>query len=123
MSWKKLKLVFKGNPLTKDNEKIMGKHGKFFLSEKYKRFERSLAIQFEAQKPKNFSITASKIRVKMKLYFKDKRRRDVQNYPKSILDAFNGVIWLDDSQIYELHLYKDFDRKNPRIEMEVMKID
>ena len=48
---------------------------------------------------------------------------DVDNGAKLILDSCNNIIWRDDRQIVELHLYvvnrKDND---PRVEMEVMLI-
>lgn len=37
---------------------------------------------------------------------KDKRRRDVDNILKPILDALNGVAYVDDSQVVELFVKK-----------------
>lgn len=31
---------------------------------------------------------------------------DVDNYAKSILDGCNGVVWGDDRQVVELHVYR-----------------
>ena len=39
-------------------------------------------------------------------FFKDKRRRDVTNYDKAILDALNKVAWVDDSQIVHFSAWK-----------------
>jgi len=117
------KFIFIGHPITKSNEKIMGKQGRFFLSRKYKDYERTLQEQFLSQRPNNFKMFCGKIKIWLFLYFKDNRRRDVQNYPKSILDAFNGFIYKDDSQVYEIHIYKRIDKKNPRVEMEVIEYE
>ena len=36
----------------------------------------------------------------------DRRRRDLQNFSDTICDSLNGVWYLDDSQIVELHMKK-----------------
>lgn len=41
------------------------------------------------------------------LYFKDKKKRDVDNFNKLILDACSGILWEDDSQIQELIIKKE----------------
>lgn len=43
--------------------------------------------------------------------FTDKRRRDLDNYLKIILDSCNKVVWNDDSQIVELILRKSIGAK------------
>ena len=44
---------------------------------------------------------------------------DVDNLAKGVLDACNGIIFADDSQIVELHGYKH--KGAGKIEMEVME--
>jgi len=48
-----------------------------------------------------------------------KRRLDLANQNKLILDALTGIAYLDDSQINELHLFRAYDPANPRIEVEI----
>lgn len=50
------------------------------------------------------------------LFFPDKRRRDADNI-KLLLDSMTGILWLDDSQIVDLHIRKYVSRDNPRIEI------
>jgi hypothetical protein len=38
---------------------------------------------------------------------------------KLVLDALTGIAWNDDSQIARLHLYREYDRASPRIEISV----
>ena len=38
--------------------------------------------------------------------FTDKRKRDLDNLAKAVMDALNGAAWLDDSQIVDLHIRK-----------------
>lgn len=44
---------------------------------------------------------------------------DIDNLAKAILDAANGILWLDDSQIVELHCYKH--KGAGKIEIEVVE--
>ncbi len=36
----------------------------------------------------------------------DRRRRDLDNLLKLLLDAMNGILWSDDSQIDDLHIVR-----------------
>ena len=45
-------------------------------------------------------------------------RPDVDNYAKAILDSLNGIVWIDDSQIVALHVYKYYADK-PRVVIKV----
>jgi len=46
------------------------------------------------------------IEVKLWLFFGDKRRRDIDNYNKIILDAMEGLIYKDDTQIVKITINK-----------------
>jgi Holliday junction resolvase RusA-like endonuclease len=59
--------------------------------------------------------------VSIAFYFATKRRRDLDNQNKLILDALTGIAYDDDSQIAELHLYRAYDAKRPRIEISLEK--
>lgn len=47
---------------------------------------------------------------------------DLDNYVKSTLDALNGVLWVDDARIVELHAFK-FYSVSPRIEVVVKELE
>lgn len=36
---------------------------------------------------------------------------------KALLDAMTGIVYKDDSQINELHVFKEIDKENPRTEV------
>lgn len=57
--------------------------------------------------------------VSIHLYFKDNKRRDLDNPIKAVLDCMTGIVYKDDSQITELHVYKHVDKLAPRIEVTV----
>jgi Holliday junction resolvase RusA-like endonuclease len=55
-----------------------------------------------------------RVDVAIDLFMPDRRRADIDNLAKGILDAGNGVLWRDDSQITQLVLRRDVDPENPR---------
>jgi crossover junction endodeoxyribonuclease RusA len=55
--------------------------------------------------------------VTIALYFGDKRRRDIDNWHKILLDSLTGIVWKDDSQIQEMRVTKNIGK--PRIELTV----
>lgn len=62
-------------------------------------------------------IIEDELEVAVTLYFGDKRKRDIDNFNKLWMDALEGVVYVNDSQIRQLTLTKDYDKKNPRIEV------
>jgi len=66
----------------------------------------SVSINIEITRPK--SVTRDYPSVKP----------DLDNYAKAILDALNGIIWLDDAQICSLQITKSYNLK-PTISVEI----
>ena len=64
------------------------------------------------------------ITAKLKFFRKYKRnsRRygDCDNLSKAVLDALNGICYVDDSQIVEVTSVKETDKAKPRIEIELL---
>lgn len=60
----------------------------------------------------------TQLAVTMRIY-RPRKAGDIDNRVKIILDSMNGRLWIDDSQISELHVYRYDDKANPRIELEV----
>jgi crossover junction endodeoxyribonuclease RusA len=46
------------------------------------------------------------VKVKIDFYMPTKRRMDLDNLSKGVLDALNGIVYLDDKQIVHLELTK-----------------
>lgn len=81
-----------------------------------KKFKDDVAQIVAAQKDSDELIT-SPINVLIEIYrsaktfgkkngVTNKRYGDIDNLAKGILDALTGIIWADDRQIFELHVYK-----------------
>jgi Holliday junction resolvase RusA-like endonuclease len=57
-------------------------------------------------------------------YRENKLRTDIDNLCKSILDAItNARFWDDDNQLIDLSAKKRYDKKKPRVEFELYKIE
>jgi Holliday junction resolvase RusA-like endonuclease len=55
--------------------------------------------------------------VTVRFFFGTKRKADLDNFNKLWQDALSGIVDDDDSQITELHLYRDYEKSKPRIEV------
>lgn len=60
---------------------------------------------------------ARELKIRVKLYFNDKRVRDVDNYNKILYDALTGIVWEDDRQVIEVTTSKYYNKLRPRIEV------
>ena len=52
-------------------------------------------------------------------YFKD-NRKDIDGCLKALLDCMQGIVYENDRQITELHIFKMIDKKKPRVEIQVL---
>lgn len=52
-------------------------------------------------------------------WFRARKSGDLDNRGKIALDSLQGHCYENDSQIVELHLYRDDDESNPRLEVTV----
>jgi crossover junction endodeoxyribonuclease RusA len=91
--------------------RVIGKFASVYLTQKGKQFKERLAEKV----PKDLIPTEKECKVHINLTFPDKRKRDIDNYSKGILDAFNKKIYKDDSQIIELHIVKNYEKNKPNI--------
>lgn len=57
------------------------------------------------------------IEMEIHLFHGDKRKRDIDNFNKLILDACSGIIFINDSQIIKLTITKTYCKENPRAEI------
>lgn len=55
-------------------------------------------------------------------FFRPRLSRDVDNSIKIVLDSLNGVVYDDDRQVDEMHIYRRLDREHPRVEVEVCEL-
>lgn len=114
-------IVLKGNPISTNNiYKITSKGGKIrtYMTKKGEKLKNDYYYQGYDQWGK--PPLEGDIALNIILYFGDKEKRDIDNYNKILLDSLTGVLWEDDKQITEMHIFKEYDKKDPRIEVTVL---
>ena len=62
------------------------------------------------------------LKIKIELRFKDKRRRDIDNFNKGLLDSMSGIVYKDDCQIEEMNIKKYIGCGKDEIIVEIEEI-
>jgi Holliday junction resolvase RusA-like endonuclease len=78
-------------------------HGRVVLSSAGRTFRAEVAKELALS---TIQCVHGSVGVSIDLSFKHKRKRDVDNYAKSILDAVKGTMFDDDADIYDLRVTK-----------------
>ena len=73
--------------------------------------------QWEMKSQWKSLILEKDLQVDVTYYFKDKRRRDWDNFNKLWMDAGTGIIWVDDKQVSDAAVHKRIDKERPRTEI------
>ena len=60
--------------------------------------------------------------VQAKFYCKDRRRRDLDNLLKCVMDALQPGVYDDDSQVWAVSAERHIDRDKPRAELVVSRL-
>lgn len=108
-------ITLKGNPISTNSLYT----GRRFLTPQAKILKEAYKWMIKKQwKEKTIS---GKVRVEVNLYFGSKRKRDIDNM-KVVYDSLTGIVIDDDSQIDELHIYRNYSKENPRVEIEIKEI-
>lgn len=85
------------------------------ISENGRRFKAACQIAAMGQCRKPFT---EKVSVRGIVYFRD-HRRDLDNTLKPMLDALQGIVYVNDKQISHIELTRAFDKGRPRVELTV----
>ena len=93
-------LKFDFRLISKSNEKIYNRSGRFFLSPKFKAFEHKVAL-FARLQYRGRPVT-NNVEVMIGAHYTNKVHGDTGNLCKSLCDSFNKLIWADDRQIKKL---------------------
>jgi len=112
------KIVLKGNPLSTQSIYKYACRGKFsvmYMTKKGKDIKER--YQWEMKNQWDKPLLKAPIELFIILYFGDKRKRDIDNFNKLILDAGEEIIWKNDKDIKKLIIEKRYDKEYPRIEL------
>ena len=64
-------------------------------------------------------LLTSDVKLEIRYFLKTKKKVDIDNLQKLAIDSLSGIVMKDDKQITELHLFKNYDKENPRIELTI----
>ena len=56
-----------------------------------------------------------RINVELQFFLPDKRRKDWDNLAKNVMDAMNGIVYKDDSQVTMATVEKAYDKNEPGV--------
>jgi len=91
--------------------------GKVYVSNEARSFRETAARMALAQ---GMRIAPGLVTVEMRFY-RPADRGDTDNLIKISLDALNEIGWTDDAQVKRIEAEKFVDRKNPRLELKIVK--
>lgn len=94
-----------------------GKIPMMYMTAEGRKIKETYQLQAKEQwgkKPSDASVELG-----IKIYFGDKRVRDIDNYGKLLLDSMTDIVYEDDKQIKKMTVEKFIDVDNPRIEVEI----
>jgi len=100
---------------------VRTKHGQA-LSKEAKRYAETVQWSaFEAVKKTDWRTTpkGQQVIVRLWYYWPDWRRRDTHNAHKVLLDAMQGIVYVDDADVLPQVMGAEVDRDHPRVEIEV----
>jgi Holliday junction resolvase RusA-like endonuclease len=83
--------------ISKDNERIFNKAGRYFLSKKFRDFERR--VKFHTKEQYQGRILKGDVGISIIACFKNKVHSDATNLFKGICDALQGEVYVNDRQI------------------------
>ena len=63
-----------------------------------------------------------KVQIDLQFYLHDKRKRDLDNLSKAILDSIEGIIIEDDVQVDKLYIERYFNSDNPGVMITVKEL-
>ena len=112
-------LTLKGNPKSTQQCYRFTARGGYMVNEcTYLK----MCYQKDARQQWRQNILEDDLEVTVKLYFGDKRKRDIDNFNKLWMDALEGVVYQNDAQIKRLLISKNYDKENPRIEVTIKSV-
>lgn len=101
--------IIPGKQVSTNHAYPRNKQGRRFLSTEGKDYKKMIGDLAKYTFPREISLEP--LVVEIEYTFGDKRRRDINNYDKLIVDALEGVVYEDDKQIVELILRKKVSNK------------
>jgi len=96
-----------GNPIPKARARVVNGHA----------YTPQTTVEWEAQVRRNYIGPRfdGPVSIEMHFWRRNKRRADLDNLEKAVMDSLNGVAWRDDSQVIEKYSRKEVDPNRPGV--------
>ena len=91
--------------------------GRVLISKDGREFKKEIDLYLN-----NYEKIPGKIYLKLILHFKDKRKRDVDNYAKVLIDCLKNKLFEDDDQIYQLYMEKHIGTGYNQISIDITSL-
>lgn len=119
-----LQATIPGDPLSKQRPRFsVSKGGKVYTPKETKQAEDDIAWAIKSQHRGLMVDGDSKFGVRMVFYTKSFQRRDIDNMAKLIFDACTGLVWADDTQVWEMHARLFRKDAEPRTELLIHQLE
>ena len=92
--------------------------GRVLISKDGREFKKEMELHLN-----NYEKVLGKIQLRLILHFKDRRKRDVDNYAKVLIDCLKNKLFEDDDQIYELYMQKHIGCGYNQISIEIISLE
>jgi len=118
-----IRFIVPGNPVPKGRPRTVKRRGRSVTFTPRRTAEYAEAVALMArQAMAGLPPLEGPLSVRVRFYRRDRRRADGDNMTKNVLDAMNGIVYLDDSQVVDCRWTKHVDRANPRAEVQIARI-
>jgi len=117
-----IKLILTGNPLSTQSvykPSCRGRIPGIYMSNVGKK--RKLDYQWQVANQYKGKILEYDIEIEIKLFYGTKRKIDWDNFHKLSMDAMEGIVFMNDSQIKKSTVIMGYDKENPRINLTIKK--
>ena len=110
-------LLFDIKPLSYYSYMKQNRYGKYVSKEgkQYKEDIKNIAIKYMEEN--SFEPFTEKLQMNVKFTFDNKRKNDLDNFIKPLLDCFTGICFDDDRWVYKLIAEKEDGCDNNKIEV------
>jgi len=98
--------------------RFMSKRGK-----EYKQIVQDTFSKIVSPEKKPVYDKTTNLHVVLEYRFKDRRKHDIDNYTKVLLDSLQGLAYADDGQITTLVMHKRIDKTNPGVNITILEDD
>lgn len=125
-TWQSMELivgiVVLGQPVPKARPRVV--EGHTYTPQRTKAYEELVGWTVRQRFPEIQPDGEHEYRVHATFYMDGRRRCDVDNLAKAgALDALNGIIWADDSQVVDLRAQVFRGSDDPRLELLIWRLD